>query len=150
MQAYVPVKPVVFALENDVRADTHGKIASYVAKHNIVRLLEDLVAFLVQHHPSQPWQFLATHYQKILPEVKLGVCPQTLLRDMEVENERPSVIEQPEVYQSWLDENGVHMAFQQAIRSLATSKVQDPYTAILEFIQEQAVMAKSKPRTDSF
>jgi len=131
------------AAENDSRADTHGKIATYLATFNVVRLFEDLTAFLVQHHPEDPWKFLATHFERILPEVKAGACPQTLLRDMEVVSDRPSVIDNPRLYTRWLNENGVFEALEEAARGLAVEKVPDPHTAILEFIQEQTIVRRT-------
>ena len=61
-------------------------------------LLQDLVAFLIQHHPNDPWKFLSVHFGKILPQLRQGACLQTLLKEMEVDGEAPSIIEEPSLY----------------------------------------------------
>mmetsp|Transcript_29252 Transcript_29252/g.63930 ORF Transcript_29252/g.63930 Transcript_29252/m.63930 type:complete len:188 (-) Transcript_29252:278-841(-) len=131
--------PSKFGEPNDSRADSLRHISAYLAKSNILRLLEDLTAFLVQHKPGDPWRFLSTHLQRIMPQLKEGVGAQTILMEMEVEEEPPSVLAHPGLYTEWLNNNGIFEAFQNAIQELAMKKPEDPYQAVLEFIQKQSL-----------
>eukprot|EP00242_Pyramimonas_sp_CCMP2087_P016258 CAMPEP_0198225976 /NCGR_PEP_ID=MMETSP1445-20131203/103330_1 /TAXON_ID=36898 /ORGANISM="Pyramimonas sp., Strain CCMP2087" /LENGTH=167 /DNA_ID=CAMNT_0043905679 /DNA_START=93 /DNA_END=596 /DNA_ORIENTATION=- len=132
--------PSKFGDESDSRADTQGKMAAYLAKSKVLSLLEDLTAFLVQHKPNNPWQFLSEHYEKIIPQLKEGIGAQTILREMEVSwrADMEGILENPEAYAKWLNDNGVYSSYQDLIEELATNKPEDSYQAILEFIQKQA------------
>ncbi|KAK3285606.1 hypothetical protein CYMTET_6799 [Cymbomonas tetramitiformis] len=125
-------------------APTHKKIYEYLSKHNLERVVEDMVAFVIFHKPDKPWAFLADYYERILPKVRLGWCPGTALKEFDDsggaknKDNGASVLTDPKKYQEYLDLNDVFRVFEEAMRNLATSQPPDPYEKVLEFLKEQA------------
>jgi hypothetical protein len=78
---------------------------------------QDLVACLVEQQPKKPYEFLVKTLEKHLPKLRTGVCLRTLLKDVDVDDDRSAhPLDEPQVYTKWLNSHDVPAVFQQALR----------------------------------